>query len=528
MSTKDPLVEADAPLCRTPATQQRLVDRRSLLTGGLGALAAGGSVGLAAGEPPRVRPRHAQRPRVVGPSRNPRTKYDPLILKLLKRATFGFSGETYDQAAALGYEGFLEWQLGHLSIDDSELDARLAPYDTLTMTSEQIVATYPNMAGVPVGQLTEAAILRAVYSKRQLFERMVEFWTDHFNIDILDGVCKYLKTADDRDVIRQYAMTSFPELLNASAHSAAMLFYLDNYTNVVGHAQENYARELMELHTLGVDGGYTQADVEEVARCLTGWTFAGPNHPTLDYGTFLFLPGQHDNGAKVVLGTNIPSGGGVNDGLTVLSLLANHPNTAGFISRKLCVRFLGYDPPDDIVETVKDTYLATGGDIKEMLRVILQQPVLTYLSTPKFKRPFHLAVSMLRAADAELTSARFVGAEIQIMGQLPFYWSPPDGYPDKLESWATSVLPRWDFASLFFDSQIPGALVNPTALLNSEGGSAPGEQAAAVDRILTGGALSDDEVTAMQDFYDTAPPPTGSVVRDLFGLGASMPGFQWY
>ena len=163
--------------------------------------------------------------------------------------------DLYAQADAMGYEAFLEYQLDYESIDDSAVDAMLVGYDTLAMTPQELAETYAGMQAVPINQLIDATILRAIYSERQLYERMVEFWTDHFSIDINDSFCYLLKTPDDRDVIRQYAMTTFPDLLNASARSAAMSEYLDNFNNIRGHAQENYARELMELHTLGVDNG---------------------------------------------------------------------------------------------------------------------------------------------------------------------------------------------------------------------------------------------------------------------------------
>jgi len=304
-----------------------------------------------------------------------------------------------------------------------------------------------------------------------------------------------------------------------------MMFYLDNYNNVVGHAQENYARELMELHSLSVKGGYTQSDVEEVARCLTGWTFFGP--ASGQYGNFRFAPGSHDNGAKTVLGVNIPPNGGITDGETVLDILAYHPSTAGFIAQKLCRWFLGYNPPEDIIETAQATYLATGGDIKDMLRVILHPTAVAYLAEPKFKRPFHLVASLLRATDADVLSPRYLLAVLYAMGHLPFYWAQPDGYPDSLEAWGPSLHPRWDFAA--------GALSFPAAvsvdlpgLLDSEGGNVPGEQAAAIDRILTGGRLSAEELSLIQAFYDDPNTPPGVALSDAFGLAASVPGYQWY
>lgn len=459
------------------------------------------------------------------------TTFDPVLLKLIDRTSFGFTRAQYSIADSMGYDAYLEYQLDYESIDDSELEARIsaaAGYDTLTKSTYEIYTDYQTTPNVPVFQLAEATILRAIYSKRQLFERMVQFWSDHFSIDINDGSCRIFKTADDRNVIRQHALTTFPQLLNASARSGAMLFYLDNYTNVAGHAQENYARELMELHTMGVDGGYTQQDVQEVARCLTGWTF-DPRTGNPNYGEFIFYGGRHDNGTKTVLGTTLPPEGWQNDGQAVLDILAYHPSTARFIARKLCTRFLGYDPPEDVVEMVKDTYLATGGDIKSMLRVILHPTMLTYLSTPKFKRPLHLIASQLRATQANVVRPFSFLINSYVMGHAPFYWGPPNGYPDALDEWANALLPRWQYASnvMYGFYQNPSAVTFDLAgLLESEGGNAPGQQAAAIDRILTGGRFTDEELTQLQNFFDRSG--YGGILQDAMGLAASLPGFQWY
>ena len=222
---------------------------------------------------------------------------DPAILQLINRTTFGFTTSLYEEVSAMGFDEYVESQLDYEHVNDALVDARLASYETLFMSSQEIYDTYREERGVPIRQLVEATVLRAIFSKRQLYERMVQFWTDHFSIDINDDLVVFFKTADDRDVIRQHAMTTFPQLLNASAKSAAMLYYLDNFANIVGHAQENYARELMELHTVGVNGPYTQEDVEEVARCLTGWTIAGAENPS-GFGSFVFHPPFHDYDAK--------------------------------------------------------------------------------------------------------------------------------------------------------------------------------------------------------------------------------------
>jgi uncharacterized protein (DUF1800 family) len=449
---------------------------------------------------------------------------EPARAMLFNRTSFGFSRAWNTEWAAFDHDEYLARQLNPETIDDSEMDDRLAAYTTLDMSSQQIFDAYEEEATTPIFELMAASLDRAAYSRRQLHEVMVEFWTDHFNVYIVSELVPFLKTADDRDVIRQHALGTFPELLSASAHSAAMLLYLDNYINQVGHAQENYARELMELHTLGVTGPFNQQDVEEVARCFTGWTV----YDTPVFGTFAFWEPWHDTGSKVVLGENIPAGGGESDGQTVLDMLAYHPSTAAFISRKLCAKFLGYNPSSTIVDQVTTTYMQTGGDIKSMLRVILSQDTLLEHATPKIKRPFHQLASLIRASgvDAAIQAPPtypYLFALLS-MGHLPFYWPAPNGYPDALGAWGTSQLPRWQTASWFFDGAL-GTSVDVNSLAASEPGVG---QASAISRILTGGTMSANETAALQQFYDDLPHGDPLALTDTFGLAASMPGAQWY
>lgn len=524
-----PTSRTKAPASHARRRKATGVSRRRFLALGTTATALGGTLlsELEAATRQRLQTPYPGKLR----SRTPRRgqPVDPALLRLVERTSFGFTRDAYAQAETLGFEGYREQQLDYESIDDSLVEFMLAPYDTLPMTEQELYDNYYGTTNVPIGQLIDATMLRAIYSKRQLYERMVAFWTDHFNIDINDSFCYLLKTSDDRDVIRRYAMTSFPELLNASARSAAMSEYLDNYSNVKGHAQENYARELMELHTLGVDNGYTQYDVEQVARCLTGWTYSRRTDlATFPLGTFLFVPTKHDNDEKTVLGQTIPAGGGESDGQTVLDMLSTHPNTAAFIARKMCVHFLGYDAPEDVIASVAAKYLETGGDIKEMLRVILQPATIQYLTTPKLKRPFHFIASLLRALGADVPIPSSLQGYLFVMGHLPFYWPQPDGYADKIEVWGTAVLPRWQYATtIAYNLLSPNISIDLDGLLASEGGNMPGEQATAMDRILAGGQLSDEEVTLLQDFYDGAAG-TYWPEADTLRLAASVPTFQLY
>src|SRR6185503_3456306 len=225
----------------------------------------------------------------------------------------------------------------------------------------------PKNPQMVVTELQRAKLLRAVYSDRQLYELMVDFWENHFSIFANKDDDRYLLTGFDRETIRPFAMGRFRDLLGATAHSPAMLFYLDNWRSSVprpypakdgkpagvdGGLNENYARELMELHTLGVDGGYTQKDVQEVARCFSGWTIQKPN----EQGLFLYRPGLHDDGDKVVLGRKILSGGGIADGERVLDILATHPSTAKFIATKLARRFISDDPPQTVIDRAADVF----------------------------------------------------------------------------------------------------------------------------------------------------------------------------
>ena len=232
-----------------------------------------------------------------------------------------------------------------------------------------------------------AAQYRQMFSQRQLYEVMVEFWSDHFNIHLVNGLGPTLKPEDDRQVIRAHALGNFRDLLHASAKSPSMLFYLDNFFNLASAPNENYARELMELHTLGVDGGYTENDVKEVARCFTGWSIRFPGDTSGDYGTFVFLPAVHDNNAKVVLQNSITAGGGQSDGEQVLDILAAHPSTAQFIATKLCRRFISDTRTQPVIDAVAAAFTQSGGDIKTTLRALFATDAFRNTADLKFTRP---------------------------------------------------------------------------------------------------------------------------------------------
>jgi uncharacterized protein (DUF1800 family) len=338
--------------------------------------------------------------------------------------------------------------------------------------------------------------------------------------------CIWLKLPDDRDAIRAHALGMFPDLLTASAQSAAMMQYLGNNISVVGNPNENYARELMELHTMGVDGGYTQQDVQEVARCLTGWSVSDsmPNQ-----GAFVFRSAWHDNTPKTVLGYNIPAGGWMNDGLIVLDILVNHPSTAKFIAKKMCRRFYGYDVPQSLIDNVAATFTATGGDIRAMLRTLFNS--IDPATAPiKFKRPFHFIVSALRALNAQIPSQPAASSsplrtQLAYNGHEPFHWLTPDGFPDSLEAWGGALLPRWNFAVALMWNQLAGVTVDVNALLN--GAVTADAIAARLDQVMFGGAMSAADKTRIRDYLLPDNPPAARI-SEAIGLAVCSPGFQWY
>ena len=359
-------------------------------------------------------------------------------VRLLNRAAYGPRPGDAARVTQMGMTAYVEEQLHPETLpEDAVLTLRLGSLaDTLAPDPGLLFDEDDNQL---VSALRQAAILRAVYSQRQLQERMVEFWTDHFNIYAFKGQGAQLKVVDDHETIRKHALGRFRDLLGASARSAAMLGYLDNTQNRKGVPNENYARELMELHTLGVHGGYSQHDVQEVARCLSGWTSDTAWHR----GRFLFNAGIHDDGVKHVLGETIPNGG-VTDGERVLDILASHPATAVHLSRKLCRHFLG-EATAAQVSALAGVYLTTRGDTKAMLRALLTEANLS-AAPPILKRPFDYAVSALRAFDCDTDGGTAVQAHLGRMGQPLFAWPMPDGFPDTAKAWTGTLVPRWNYA----------------------------------------------------------------------------------
>lgn len=385
-----------------------------------------------------------------------------------------------------------EDQLALAAIRGPKADALL---EGLNPRQKETVEALNNPEQVVVNELTQAKLLRAIYSERQLDEVMTDFWINHFNIFINKGADRYLLTSYERDAIRPHALGKFEDLLVATAKSPAMMFYLDNWLSVGpdsesargipshprGHGQnhppgrpnskrkqasglnENYGRELMELHTLSVNGGYTQKDVTEVAKVFTGWTIDPPQKGS----GFRFDPRMHEPGAKIVLGHRVKEKG-EKEGLEVLHLLARNPNTAHFISQKLAIRFVSDDPPPALVDRMAKTYMKKNGDIREVLRTLFKSPEFWAPEAyrAKVKTPLEFVVSAVRASGAAVIDARALVGTLNNMGMMPYGMLPPTGYSMKAETWVNSsaLLGRMNFALGLAAGKIRGVKVDTAVL----------------------------------------------------------------
>ncbi|MBK5258130.1 MAG: DUF1800 domain-containing protein [Thermoanaerobaculia bacterium] len=405
---------------------------------------------------------------------------------VLNRLAFGARPADVERLTDTGIDRWIEQQLRPETIGDSALEARLAQYATLTMDPEEIVERYyepivearknakknaqnsetesemrplRKEAQKLIAELSAQRILRAADSERQLNEVMADFWLNHFNVFAGKSVDRFLLTSYERDVIRPNMWGRFDDLLIATAKSPAMLFYLDNARSRKGGINENYAREIMELHTLGVDAGYTQKDVTELARVLTGWSI---NRPKEGSG-FVFRRMQHDRDAKVVLGTKIAAGGGMDEGERMIRILASHPATARHIAYKLAQRFVADEPPKALVDRVAKRFLDTKGDLRETVRAVVTSPEF---NDPKYyaakvKSPFEYAISAVRAVNGKINNPLPLARELQKMGQPLYFSQPPTGYAEEAEAWVNSgaILNRINFAIALAGNKMPGIVV---------------------------------------------------------------------
>jgi uncharacterized protein (DUF1800 family) len=439
-------------------------------------------------------------------------------------------------------------------------------------------------------ELQQAKILRAVYSERQLQEVLTDFWFNHFNVFAGKGADRWLITAYERDTIRPRVFGKFEDLLRATAQSPAMLFYLDNWLSASPNAKlperpfrldrnrqlrpnpplgnlrgrfgqldrvqrragesgqqqqiqlppqrrnrglnENYAREIMELHTLGVDGGYTQKDVQEVARCFTGWTIRNPRQG----GEFFFNPWLHDDGEKVVLGHKIPAGGGMKDGERVIKLLAHHPSTAKFIATKLARKFISDNPPPALIERTAQVFLKTDGDLREVVRSLLTSPEFFSAESyrAKIKTPFEMTVSAVRALGAETNGTPPFHRWMAQMGEPLFMAQPPTGYADAAEIWVNTgaLLERMNFALALAAGRIPGTRVNLRRLTRGVDAAPPSQVADHLVKLLLRGEVS-PQTRATLDKHLSDPQLAqmdergmSTDVAKLIGLILGSPEFQ--
>ena len=418
---------------------------------------------------------------------------DKTIVHVLNRIGFGPAPGDIERVREIGLKAYIDRQLRPERIDDTAMEERLAAFETLSKTSRDLADEYflPAQMARRQGQqvrgerqaiveLMQAKVLRAAYSERQLQEVMVDFWFNHFNVFVGKGQVRLYLNEHERDAIRPHALGKFADLLRATAESPAMLFYLDNWQSSAPEGartlqqngmrpgrrfdraatlpdapaaqnrrrglNENYARELMELHTLGVDGGYTQKDVQEVARAFTGWTIANPRQG----GSFRFEPRMHDAGEKSVLGHRIAAGGGKEDGERILDLLAKHRSTARFIATKLARRFVADDPPTSVVDRAAKRFAETDGDIREVVKSIVTAPEFfaAHALRAKVKSPFEFVISSVRATGTTGGNGQALVQAIRNLGMPLYGCQPPTGYADTAEAWVNSgaLLNRMNFA----------------------------------------------------------------------------------
>jgi uncharacterized protein (DUF1800 family) len=465
------------------------------------------------------------------------------------------------------------------------LERRQALLAGLSPEQRETVLALNNPAAVINSEVQSAKLLRAVCSDRQLEEVLTDFWFNHFNVFIGKGADHYLITAYERDVIRPHVLGKFRDLLVATAKSPAMLFYLDNWQSegpdseaVLGvsaggqhpgmngpygrrgvmypvphpsrsqqqqpNAQnqqkrrgglnENYARELMELHTLGVNGGYTQQDVTQVARVFTGWTIDEPGRG----GGFVYKPRLHEAGEKVVLGRKIKESG-ENEGIQVLMILAHHPSTARFVSTELAQRFVSDDPPQSLIDAMSKTFLKTDGDIRAVLQTMFRSPEFWAPEAyrARIKTPFEFVVSSLRAMQAEISDPQPLLAMLNKMGMPLYGMQPPTGYSTKADVWVNSaaLLDRMNFGLALATNRLPGTSFNLAQLLNGTPGidTDPYQVQLKLEQTLIAGDISkqthqtiEERIVSPQAMAQFEDPPHPTNVNVIAGLLLGSPEFQ--
>ncbi len=518
------------------------ITRRRLIAGG-SALAAAAALG------PGFRDEDARdwarRPRFAWAAGRTRAMPRPTPERqLLSRATFGLARGDAARAKAMGGAAWIESQLD--SGTDEGVEAALAPLETLRWSSPEIRNASNDLAPRARirDELVAATLYRMVHSRCQLFEVMVDHWANHFNV-YMDDYHMMMQTVADRDVLRRHAFGTFRDLLHADAASVAMMQYLNTLQNTARGPNENYAREVMELHTLGVGGGYSEADIKAVARCFTGWN---RNDATW---RFEFRSHDHDTGAKTVLGAPIRSSG-VAEGDEVLDRLVDHPNCPRHVARRLARRFASDSPPEALVDRVAGAW-GKDGDVPGMLRALLTSADFAEAGADpqgggpaKIRRPLEHWVAVLRGlgADAGFLLATpndgdYTGRPeryLQLMAHMPFRWRSPDGYPDIGRRWngAHIMVARWNFGLAAAENRLAGVEIDLVAQLADDGVVA--EAAAIVDywadRLLARPLVAGDRAMLVEALAagGSGRIPAGEAaarVPLLVALLLDSPYFQW-
>lgn len=374
---------------------------------------------------------------------------------VLNRMGYGPDAWSRARIAELGVPAYIDEQLEPATLDDTALEAEIAslyplttmPFGQLRNTFHEYTGNPETGPGAPIRDVTRAKILRSVKSKKQLEQMLVDFWYNHFNVDALNEEARWGFLTLERDAIRPHVLGRFEDMLRATAQNPGMIDYLDNAVNFkTGFVQyggtyginENYGRELLELHTVGVDGGYTQQDVYETARAFTAWTLAP--FLTSNSNGFQYLVQGHDQDPKSVMGLALAANRGQNDGDDVIHHIAGLPQTAYFLSRKLCRRFIADEPPSAVVQAAATTYLATDGDLREVMRTILHSTEFLDIANrnTRVKRPLVYVVSLARAIGVgdDASFAWAMNTPLQILGEGLYRAGPPTGYPDVSRAWA--------------------------------------------------------------------------------------------
>ena len=462
----------------------------------------------------------------------------------LNRMAFGPQPGQVERVSKMGWKKWAERQLEPESIDDGELDKRLKENNpSLFMGSHEIEQNYmpPRLSkeeqknlsaeerqklnkkrnqlrGKLGNELISSVIVRAAQSERQFQEVIVEFWRNHLNVYL--PKVRYAATHYEQSVIRKHAFGKFDELIMASAKHPAMLIYLDNHISKSSGLNENYARELMELHTLGVDNHYTQEDVVELARVLTGWTCGRKKDGDgLNTYGFIFNPRFHDKNPAKIVGLEIEGDGGLGDGEKIVLHLARHKGTAQYVSTKLCRYLVSDNPSQELIDRVTQVFLKTNGDLRKVYRAIIfsDEFIMREHFKTKFKTPFEFVISWLRAANAPVKQTGTIARTLTEMGQPIYMCDVPTGYSDQAEAWLDPgvMAYRWEYSVKYTQVLDKRGAVSPQ--VESWKKLPPREMAEKVRNMLIPGEPVESAVPMLMK---------GKGLRGMTQLALGSPAFQ--